>query len=373
LESAGSPAATPGASPAHLAFVTRAAREFELPLDAVRQAATMARRIRTGEGRWAWDSTVIDWQGNEVTLLHAGVTQRIDRLVRRRDTGEWWVLDYKSAPRPEEQPELVAQMNRYRDAMRNANPGATVRVAFLTGEGRVVEVVAVHLRRAVPPGAAASRAGAVGAAVGPFPGVGAHFEQAVDAGFGAAGGRMATATGGDGGVGVGGGRGRRAAVAQAVGALGGAAGGVRVGLAGAEASRWLRAPLGVGGFHPFGIRGQALARPLAIGAGFREGDVNGGLVVAGLQAEGGAPGPAFALDPASLISAAATRLFSRCDGAGGLRKAGELRDADLFAVDRETSDGLHVINLRLRPRREREPDQQGDERVAHGRILVNTR
>ena len=98
------------------------------------------RRIRTGEGRWAWDSTVIDWQGNEVTLLHAGVTQRIDRLVRRRDTGEWWVLDYKSAPRPEEQPELVAQMNRYRDAMRNANPGATVRVAFLTGEGRVVEV-----------------------------------------------------------------------------------------------------------------------------------------------------------------------------------------------------------------------------------------
>jgi ATP-dependent helicase/nuclease subunit A len=140
LESAGSPAATPGASPAHLAFVTRAAREFELPLDAVQQAAAMARRIRTGEGRWAWDGAVIDWQGNEVTLLHAGVTQRIDRLVRRRDTGDWWVLDYKSAQRPEEQPGLVEQMNRYRDAVRNANPGAKVRVAFLTGEGRVVEV-----------------------------------------------------------------------------------------------------------------------------------------------------------------------------------------------------------------------------------------
>jgi ATP-dependent helicase/nuclease subunit A len=140
LESAGRPATTPGASPAHLAFVTRAAREFELPLDAVHQAAAMARRIRTGEGRWAWDSTVIDWQGNEVTLLHAGLTQRIDRLVRRRDTGEWWVLDYKSAHRPQEQPGLVEQMNRYRDAVRNANPGAVVRVAFLTGEGRVVEV-----------------------------------------------------------------------------------------------------------------------------------------------------------------------------------------------------------------------------------------
>jgi ATP-dependent helicase/nuclease subunit A len=207
LESAGSPAATPGASPAHLAFVTRAAREFELPLDAVRQAATMARRIRTGEGRWAWDSTLrlpsasIDWHykappglknsrrwWNEVTLLHAGVngsrTQRIDRrgrakpkpVVRRRDTGEWWVLDYKSRKRApcglsvisknsRRGPRLVEQMIsplpaepkaqdglRYvcdgqdggrpmrlfahRNPMRNANPGATVRVAFLTGEGR---------------------------------------------------------------------------------------------------------------------------------------------------------------------------------------------------------------------------------------------
>ena len=100
----------------------------------------MARRIRTGDGRWAWDATVIDWQGNEVTLIHRGDTLRLDRLVRRRDTGEWWVLDYKSAGRPEEQPALVEKMATYRDAVRNANPGAVVRVAFLTGEGRVVEV-----------------------------------------------------------------------------------------------------------------------------------------------------------------------------------------------------------------------------------------
>ena len=60
--------------------------------------------------------------------------------MRRRDTGEWWVLDYKSAHRPEEQPGLVEQMNRYRNAVRHANPGAVVRVAFLTGEGRVVEL-----------------------------------------------------------------------------------------------------------------------------------------------------------------------------------------------------------------------------------------
>ena len=122
------------------ALLARAAREFDLPPDAIRQAAAMARRIRTGDGAWAWDAAVIDWQGNEVTLLHGGDTLRLDRLVRRRDTGEWWVLDCKSADRPEDQPGLVAQLNRYREAVQYANPGAAVRVAFLTGEGRVVEV-----------------------------------------------------------------------------------------------------------------------------------------------------------------------------------------------------------------------------------------
>ncbi len=129
------------ANSATSAWLVRAAREFELEPAQVRQATTLARRIRTGDGHWAWDATLIDWQGNEVTLLHRGETLRLDRLVRRRDTGDWWVLDYKSAGRPEEQPGLVEKMETYRDAVRNAHPGATVRVAFLTGEGRVVEVV----------------------------------------------------------------------------------------------------------------------------------------------------------------------------------------------------------------------------------------
>lgn len=122
------------------AWLARAAREFELDAEQVRQAAALARRIRTGDGRWAWDDGVIDWQGNEVTLIHRGDTLRLDRLVHRRDTGEWWVLDFKSADRPEEQPALVEQLIRYREAVQTANPGAVVRVAFLTGEGRVVEV-----------------------------------------------------------------------------------------------------------------------------------------------------------------------------------------------------------------------------------------
>ena len=132
--------AADGPDGAPSALLARAAREFELSPELIRQAAILARRIRTGEGRWAWDSAMIDWQGNEVTLLNGGETLRLDRLVRRRDTGDWWVLDYKSAYRPEEQPGLLDQMNRYREAVKKANPGAVVRVAFLTGEGRVVEV-----------------------------------------------------------------------------------------------------------------------------------------------------------------------------------------------------------------------------------------
>jgi ATP-dependent helicase/nuclease subunit A len=67
---------------------------------------------------------------------------RIDRLVRRRDTGVWWVLDYKSAGSPQEQPELLAQMARYHAAVCAAIPGASVRLAFLTSQGRLVEVSA---------------------------------------------------------------------------------------------------------------------------------------------------------------------------------------------------------------------------------------
>jgi hypothetical protein len=57
----------------------------------------MAQRIRTGSGAWVWDPAVVDWQGAEVELSDQGQLLRLDRLVRRRDTGDWWVLDFKSA------------------------------------------------------------------------------------------------------------------------------------------------------------------------------------------------------------------------------------------------------------------------------------
>jgi ATP-dependent helicase/nuclease subunit A len=135
-----------------VALLRRAAREFDLSDEAVRWAAEAAHRIRTGEGHWAWDGAVLDWQGSEVALVHGGALLRIDRLVRRRDTGEWWVLDYKSAGAPQEQPDLLAQLARYHAAVCAAIPGASVRLAFLTSQGRLVEVDS-------PVGAAASLAG----------------------------------------------------------------------------------------------------------------------------------------------------------------------------------------------------------------------
>ena len=131
---------TPGRETFSPAQLHRAAREFQLDDGRLREAAAMARRILEGEGAWAWEPASIDWHGNEVALLHQGELMRLDRLVRRRDSGEWWVLDYKSSGSPQRQPELLAQLRRYREAVASANPGARVKAAFLTGQGRLVVV-----------------------------------------------------------------------------------------------------------------------------------------------------------------------------------------------------------------------------------------
>ena len=104
------------------------------------QAQTMARRIVQGEAAWAWDGAVVDTTGNEVDIFHAGELLRLDRLVRRADTGEWWVLDFKSAENPALQPDLLTKMQRYRQAVQSARPGATVRLAFINLHGRLIEL-----------------------------------------------------------------------------------------------------------------------------------------------------------------------------------------------------------------------------------------
>ncbi len=116
------------------------AREFALSPEQATQAQTMARRIVQGEAAWAWDGAVVDTAGNEVEIFHGGELLRLDRLVRRTDTGAWWVLDFKSAEHPEQQPELLTQMRRYAQAVQAARPGAAVRLAFINLHGRLIEL-----------------------------------------------------------------------------------------------------------------------------------------------------------------------------------------------------------------------------------------
>ncbi|WP_342128663.1 UvrD-helicase domain-containing protein [Hydrogenophaga sp. OTU3427] len=123
------------------AHVSAVGREFELDPMQARQALAMAEAITRGEGAWAWDAAHIDWWDNEVELLDAqGQLQRLDRLVRERASGQWWVLDHKSASQPQQQAGLREQLARYAEAVRLAWPGAVVRTAFLTADGRCIEL-----------------------------------------------------------------------------------------------------------------------------------------------------------------------------------------------------------------------------------------
>ena len=133
----------PGAASWTPAQLHSVEREFSLSAETAQEAARMARRIIAGEGAWAWDPKVVDWQGNEVELLHQGELLRLDRLVRRREAAggaEWWVLDFKSAARPQQDAELMAKMRLYREAVAQAYPNELVRAAFLTGQGTLVTV-----------------------------------------------------------------------------------------------------------------------------------------------------------------------------------------------------------------------------------------
>ncbi len=119
-----------------------AAREFGLSPAQAAEALAMARRIVTGAAAWAWDATQLDHWGNEVELFHQGDLLRLDRLVRQRgeggSVGTWWVLDFKSHEHPERQPEYLAQMRRYRQAMALARPGEPVRLAFINPLGQLI-------------------------------------------------------------------------------------------------------------------------------------------------------------------------------------------------------------------------------------------
>ena len=117
-----------------------AAREFQLTPQQGAAAAAMAERILQGDAAWAWDAAVVAWSGNEVEMQFEGQLLRMDRLLQRRDNGHWWVLDYKSAGAPQEDPQLRSQLCSYRKALRSIYPDAIVRAAFLTAQGRFIEL-----------------------------------------------------------------------------------------------------------------------------------------------------------------------------------------------------------------------------------------
>ena len=119
------------------------AREFELSAGQGAQAAAMAARILQGDGAWAWDAAVVAWEGDEVELVHQGSNLRLDRLVQRKDDGHhghWWVLDYKSAQAPQNQPGLIEQLRQYQCAVQAVYPDHVVKAAFLTAQGAVIEI-----------------------------------------------------------------------------------------------------------------------------------------------------------------------------------------------------------------------------------------
>ena len=120
------------------AQVDAVAREFALTVEQSHEAAAMARRILEGEGAWSWDDQLVDWQATEVDLVHQGLFLRLDRLVHRREPGQWWVLDFKSARNPQLQPDLVAQLRAYRSAVQVIYPQAVVRAAFLAADGSMI-------------------------------------------------------------------------------------------------------------------------------------------------------------------------------------------------------------------------------------------
>ena len=120
----------------------RRAIESAHALDARQSADALdaARRIVRGEAAWAWDPARIDLWGNEVDLAHEGRALRMDRLVRESASGTWWVIDFKSHEAPHTVPEHNEQLRAYRSALQAGQPGEAVRLAFITAQGRFIEL-----------------------------------------------------------------------------------------------------------------------------------------------------------------------------------------------------------------------------------------
>jgi ATP-dependent helicase/nuclease subunit A len=122
------------------ALAASAALEFAVD---EREVARLAGRIWASPAcRRFFGGSGLRWAGNEVAVGEADQVLRIDRLVEIDDGGQrsWWVLDYKLQHAPQVLASYREQLLRYRSAVQRLQPGQTVRCAFITGTGDVVEV-----------------------------------------------------------------------------------------------------------------------------------------------------------------------------------------------------------------------------------------
>ncbi len=117
-----------------------AAREFGASAASVRRS--VAAIVDHPDGARFFHGAQIRWSGNEVAVSDQGDVLRIDRLVLVDEAGGpvWWVLDYKLSHSPQELAPYREQLLRYRAAIARAQPGETVRCAFVAGDGRIVEI-----------------------------------------------------------------------------------------------------------------------------------------------------------------------------------------------------------------------------------------
>ena len=117
-----------------------AAREFNAPPGPVARLAHTI--LHSADCARFFSGPQLRWAGNEVPVSEGGELLRIDRLVQLTEAGQatWWVLDYKLQHAPEQLDAYRAQLLRYREAVRRAQPGEPVRCAFITGSGAAVEI-----------------------------------------------------------------------------------------------------------------------------------------------------------------------------------------------------------------------------------------
>jgi len=112
--------------------------------DAMAVEAVAANILHSPDCARFFDVQSIAWAGNEVpvagTGAAAGAVLRIDRLVQTNDAmPTWWVLDYKLDAAPQLNPDYLAQLAAYGQAVQALQPGQSVRCAFITASGEVIE------------------------------------------------------------------------------------------------------------------------------------------------------------------------------------------------------------------------------------------